>query len=61
MLLRLPDHQRAKYQSEAAKRNWILAALQLALKQRPDVVKRGGQPMKVADDPGTALRQLCGK
>jgi len=28
------------------------------MKQRPDVVRRGGQPIKIADDAETALRQL---
>jgi hypothetical protein len=58
LLLGLSDNLREKYQSEAAKRNWTVADLQLALQQRPDIVKRGGQTMKIADDPSTALRQL---
>jgi len=58
LLLSLSDPQRAKYQAETAKKNWTVADLQFALKRRPDIVPRGGQPMKIADDLGTALRQL---
>jgi hypothetical protein len=58
LLLSLSDSQRAKYQAEAAKRNWSVVDLQIALRQRPNIAKRGGQKMKIADDPTTALRQL---
>jgi len=58
LLLSLSDPQRARYQADAAKKNWTVADLQFALQQRPDAVPRGGQPMKIADDLGTALRQL---
>ena len=47
-----------KYQAEAAKKKWTVAQLQLGMKQRPNLVRRGGQPMKVADDLETALHQL---
>jgi len=58
LLLSLEGAERIKYQSEAAKKKWTVAQLQRDLKDRPNVVKRGGQPMKVSDDPGTALRHL---
>jgi len=58
LLLSLKGAERPKFQAEAAKKKWTVAQLQLGMKQRPNVVRRGGQPMKVADDLETALHQL---
>ena len=58
LLLSLSSAERTKYQAEAAKKKWTVAQLQRAMKDRPGAVRRGGQPMKVADDPDAALRQL---
>jgi hypothetical protein len=58
LLLSLKGAERTKFQAEAAKKKWTVAQLQLSMKQRPNIVRRGGQPMKVADDPDAALRQL---
>ena len=58
LLLGLKGAERTKYQAEASKKKWTVAQLQLGMKQRPNVVRRGGQPMKIADDLETALHQL---
>ena len=58
LLLSLSSAERTKYQAEAAKKKWTVAQLQLGMKRRPNLVRRGGQPMKVADDLETALHQL---
>ena len=58
LLLGLSDSQRARYQADTDKHGWTVGALQIALRNRPDIVPRGGQPMKVPKDPATALRKL---
>ena len=58
LLLGLSSAERTKFQADAAKKKWTVAQLQRAMKDRPGAVRRGGQPMKVADDLETALHQL---
>lgn len=58
LLLSLKGAERTKYQADAAKKKWTVVQLQRAMKDRPGAVRRGGQPMKVADDLDAALRQL---